>query len=57
MLNSFGERVDLSQLEDVRDVFKIDKPITAAENKIYKIFSMDAIDRLFKQKGGEMRNV
>lgn len=57
MLNSFGERVDLTQLEDVRDEFRIDKPITAAENKIYKIFSMDAIDRLFKQKGGEMRHV
>ncbi len=51
MLNSFGEKPDITVIEDVRDEFKIDKPITAAENKIYKIFSMDAIDAMFKQKG------
>lgn len=56
MLNSFGERTDITQIEDVRDDFKIDKPITAAENKIYKIFSMDAIDSLFKQTGGIMQD-
>lgn len=55
MLNSFGEKPDISQLEDVRDDFKIDKPITAVENKIYKIFSMDAIDTMFKKKGEDMR--
>ncbi len=55
MLNSFGEKPDITVIEDVRDEFKIDKPITAVENKIYKIFSMDAIDAMFKQKGEDLR--
>ncbi len=55
MLNNFGEKPDITLIEDVRDEFKIEKPIAAAENKIYKIFSMDAIDAMFKQKGEEMR--
>ncbi len=54
MLNNFGEKPDISIMEDVRDEFKIEKPITAAENRIYKIFSMDAIDAMFKQKGEEV---
>jgi hypothetical protein len=52
MLNSFGEKPDLSGYDDVHGEFTVEKPIISSENKVYKIFSIEAIEAMFNERGG-----
>ncbi len=52
MMSHLYISVDSTRRESINGEFHVDKPIMAAENKIYRIFSLERIDGLFpKEKG------
>lgn len=51
ILNKLRVRPVLSSDEDVADSIALNKPFRAPENKIYKVFSIEAIDEMFTQRG------
>lgn len=54
ILNKLRVRPVLSSDEDVSDDIALNKPFRAPENKIYKVFSIEAIDEMFtsRERGG-----
>lgn len=54
ILNKLRVRPVLSSDEDVADSIALTKPFRAPENKIYKVFSIEAIDEMFTQRGGNV---
>lgn len=52
ILNSLDVKPVLDTTESVSGEFDITKPIRARENKVYRVFSLDTIEKLFNTKGG-----
>lgn len=50
MLNNLGVEPTVVRFHDLSDEFDVNRPITSNDNKIYKIFSIDAIEDLFGAK-------
>jgi hypothetical protein len=51
MLNNLDVEPVLDADESISGEFDINKPIRSRENRIYKIFSIETIEKLFKRKG------
>ncbi len=51
ILNHLDIEPILDPEETVSDEFDMTKPIRAKENKVYRIFSLDVIEKLFSRKG------
>ena len=51
MLNNLDVEPIVNPEETVEGEFDISKPIKARENKIYRIFSIETIERMFPRKG------
>lgn len=50
MLNNLGVEPVVVRYKHLEDEFDVNKPVTSPDNKIYKIFSLDAIEGLFGGK-------
>ncbi len=50
MLSNMGVHPKISDDESVSEDIALDKPFRAAENRIYKIFSIDSIEAMFDRK-------
>ena len=53
ILNNLGIRPTVDETETVEGEFNLLKPIRASENKVYKIFSLDAIESVLVRKDVE----
>lgn len=53
MLNNLDVEPVLDPEEDVSGEFDLNRPILSRENRIYRIFSLETIEKLFKRKGRE----
>jgi len=53
MLNNLDVEPVLRPNESVEGEFDLSKPIRARENKVYKIFSIETIEKMFPKKGRE----
>ncbi len=53
MLNKLDVEPVFEPEESVTSVFDVTKPIRSRENSIYRIFSLDTIDKLFVKKGSD----
>ena len=54
ILNNLGIRPIVDETESVEGEFNLLKPIRANENKVYKIFSLDAIESVLIRKDSEV---
>ena len=54
ILNNLGIRPVVDETESVEGEFNLLKPIRANENKVYKIFSLDAIESVLVRKDSEV---
>ena len=54
ILNNLGIRPIVDETESVEGEFNLLKPIRANENKVYKIFSLDAIESVLLRKDSEV---
>ncbi len=52
ILNSLDVKPVLDTTESVSGEFDLTKPIRARENKVYRVFSLDIIEKLFNNEGG-----
>lgn len=52
ILNNLGVEPTPDPYESVDHEFDIQRPIRAAENRVYKVFSIEAIESMFPRKGG-----
>ena len=50
MLNNLGVEPTVVRYKDLAQEFNVNKSYMSNENKIYKIFSIDAIENLFVNK-------
>ena len=53
ILNNLGVEPTPDPYESLDHEFDIQRPIRAAENKVYKVFSIETIESMFPKKGGE----
>ncbi len=53
MLNNMDVEPVRDPYESVEGEFDVNKPIRARENKIYQVFSIEAIENMFPKKGGD----
>jgi len=57
MMNSLSIVADnqpkTSSVKRLSEIFDIKEPINSKHNSVYKIFSVDAIEKMFDKKGGE----
>ncbi|MBE6636999.1 MAG: hypothetical protein E7618_04265 [Ruminococcaceae bacterium] len=53
MLNHLDVEPIFDPSDGVTDEFDLSKPIRARENKVYRVFSLETIERLFAKKGRE----
>jgi hypothetical protein len=53
MLNNLDVEPRLDLNESVDGEFDLSKPIRARENKVYQIFSIETIERMFPMKGSD----
>ena len=53
MLNNLDVEPVIDPNESVDGEFDISKPIRSKENKVYQIFSIETIERMFPKKGRE----
>lgn len=52
MMSHLYISIDANRRDSINGEFHVDKPIMAAENKVYRVFSLEKIDSLFpKEKG------
>lgn len=54
ILNNLGVQPEPDPYETLDHEFDMQRPIRAAENKVYKIFSIETIETMFPKKGGEV---
>jgi hypothetical protein len=55
ILNNLDVIPTLDPEESIYGEFDISKPIRARENKVYKVFSIDTIEKFFPKKGSDRR--
>ena len=55
ILNNLGVVPTDPETEDVDGEFNIDKPFRSAENKVYRVFSLEAIESMFPENQGGVR--
>jgi hypothetical protein len=53
MLNNLDVEPKMTQNESVDGEFDISKSIRAKENKVYQIFSIETIEKMFPKKGSD----
>ncbi len=53
ILNNLDVIPVMEQIDTIEDQFDINKPFHAKENKIYQIFSLEAIETMFPRKGSD----
>lgn len=53
ILNNLGIEAVVNDNINISSEFNIDEPIKSPSNKVYKIFSIEAIEDLFAMKGGQ----
>ena len=53
ILNNLGVEPEPNEKETVEGEFDLQRPIRAAENKVYRIFSIETIESMFDKKGEE----
>ena len=52
IVNSLDVKPVFDENESVSGEFDLTKPIKSRENKVYRIFSLNTIEKLFSDEGG-----
>ena len=55
MLNKLGVEPVPDKNENITCEFDIQKPIRSADNKVYRVFSVETIEAMFDKKGGAQK--
>ena len=55
MLNNLGVEPVPDKNENITCEFDIQKPIRSADNKVYRVFSVETIEAMFDKKGGAQK--